>query len=905
MKIDLKKIEKKWQKRWEKAKIFEADLSSEKKKFFITVPYPYTSGSLHIGHGRTYTIGDIIARFIRMKGFNVLWPMAFHISGTPVIGISKQIEAGEKEVIELFKEYVSFYVKDKSRVEKIVKSFVEPWNIVKFFSKVISKDFKALGFSIDWRRSFTTGDKEYNKFIEWQFQKLREKGYITQGSYPILFCPSCDSAVGEDDIAEGDIVKPKVGEYVLIKFKLENCYLVAATLRPETIFGITNLWINPEKSYVKVKVDKEIWIVSEDCIEKLERQNKEIAILEKIKGEKLIGKKVITPIIKKEVIVLPANFVDVEEATGVVYSVPAHAPWDWIGLKHVKESKEILKKYGIFEVEEIKPISMIEVKGYGEFPAIEECEKLGAKSLADKEKINEATQAIYRAEFYNGVLKEICREYKGLTVQEAKEIVFEDLKKLGMADKLYEVMALEKPVMCRCGEKVTVAVLEDQWFIDYGNEEWKKLARECLGSMAIHPEIYRKLFEDTIEWLHERPCARKRGVGTLLPWDKNYIIESLSDSTIYMCFYTIIHHIKSNKIRPEQLSYEFWDYVLLGNGDLKNVSEVTGIKEDLIKRMREEFLYWYPNDHRHTAIGHITNHLTFFIFNHAAIFPKNLWPKKISLNEYVVREGAKMSKSKGNVIPLGEIPEKYGADLFRLYVASSANLSTVMDWREEDVISVRRRLERFFELVGKAKRKKEIEFNKLDCFSKWFVSSINKKAVEATSFLENLEIQKYIQKAFFEILNDTNYYVRRIGKAPDEVLSYLSNIWVRLLAPVVPHICEELWEMQGNKSYISTDRWPEVDKEMIDEDIIKIEECFSKTIEDLRHVLKLTGKKKIACIYVVSDEELKYFSDAKKFLEKEFDFEDVKVFSVKDPKKYDPQNKSSRAKYGRPGIYLE
>lgn len=885
--IDFRKIEKKWQRKWEKAKIFEANPNPEKKKFFLTVPYPYCSGSLHIGHGRTYTIGDIIARFMRMKGFNVLWPMAFHITGTPIFGISKKIEMGDKEAISLYREYISIYEKNPEKIEKILESFKNPKKVASYFAKVIIRDFKALGFSIDWRRKFTTGDSEYKKFITWQFNKLKEFGYIVKKSYPILFCLRCNNAVGEDDIASGDTIKPEVGEYKLVKFDFENFYLVAATMRPETIFGITNLWVNKDGDYVKAEVDNEIWIISEAAAEKLEKQNRKVKILEKFKGEKLVGKYVKVPILNKEVIILPGSFVDVNEATGIVYSVPAHAPWDWVGLKDVKE---------------IKPISIIKLKGFGEYPAIELCEKLGIKSLDDKEKIEKATEILYKEEFYNGVLKDVCGEFAGLSVKEAKEKVFNKLMEINKADKMYEVIALEKPVFCRCGGKVIVAILPDQWFIDYSNEEWKKLARECLSSMKIIPETYRKLFEDTIEWLHERPCARKRGIGTPLPWDKKYIIESLSDSTIYMCFYTVIHKIRENKIKANQLTNEFWDFVLLGKGDLEKVP----IEKNLLEEIRKEFLYWYPNDIRHTAVGHITNHLTFFIFHHAAIFPKEHWPLAISLNEYVIREGAKMSKSKGNVIPLVDIPKKYSSDLYRLYISSTADLNTVVNWKENEVITVKGKLERFFELMSNAKKtEREIDFDKLDNCSKWFVSEINKKIKEATELLTNFEIKKYIQKAFFELLNETNYYIRRMEKINENVISYLADKWIRLLAPVIPHICEELWEKLGNKNFVSLENWPEYDEKKIDEKIMKIEETFRKTLDDIRHVLKITGKKNFAYLYVVSKEELNYFSESKKFLENEFGFEKVSIFSVSDVNKYDPQNKSIKAKEGRPAIYLE
>lgn len=900
----LRRIEEKWQKIWERERVFEADLDYRKKKFFGTVPYPYTSGNLHIGHGRTYTIADIFFRYKRMQGWNVLWPMAFHITGTPVIGISKRIESGDKETLELFRDYVGTYIEDKREVEEVVKGFVDPWNIVKFFSGMISRDFKSLGFSIDWRRSFTSGEEIYKKFVEWQFWKLKEMGYIIQGNYPVLFCKNCESAVGEDDIVGGDIIKPKIGEYVLVKFRIGEEYLVAATMRPETIFGVTNLWINPNGKYVKAKINGGVWIISEQGAEKLGMQNRKVEILERFEGKKLVGKKAIAPLIDREVIILPGKFVDVMEASGVVYSVPAHSPWDYAGLLELKMDSDTLEKYGIRkEVIEIKPISVIKVKNY-DVSTAELCEKYGVKNLEDREKIENLTEMVYREEFYNGILKESCGDYAGLNAKEAKEKVFLNLEKQGFGEKMYEVIAREKPVKCRCFGEVIVAILPDQWFIDYGNENWKKSAREALNSMFIKPEVYRKLFEDTIDWLHERPCARKRGIGTVLPWDKNYIIESLSDSTIYMALYTIIHHIKNCGIKAEKLEYSFWDYVFIGKGDVKEIAEKLRIEENALKKIRNEFLYWYPNDHRHTAIGHITNHLTFFIFNHVAIFPKKHWPKGITLNEYVIREGAKMSKSKGNVIPLSRIPEKYSADIYRLYIATKADLSSVVDWREEEINAVSGKIGRIFDLLGDIK-KEALNFNELGYMDRWFVSNLNKIMKESKNLIENFEIQKYCQMVFFEVLNSVNYYLKRVEKVPKGMMYYLSNVWIRMLAPIIPHICEELWNRAGNKTLVSMESWPEPEEDKIDEEIIWLENLFAKTVEDIRHVLHLAGNKRVLYIYAVTEKELEYFLSAKKFLESEFGFRKVKVFLVGDKNKYDPQNKAKKAKVGKPGIYLE
>ncbi|TFG94080.1 leucine--tRNA ligase, partial [Candidatus Thorarchaeota archaeon] len=673
------KIEKKWQKRWAKDKIFEADPDSKRKKFFLTVPYPYVNGALHIGHGRTYTVGDLIARYKRMQGYNVLYPMASHMTGTPVQGMVDRVLAGDPDANEMYKRDLRLYFDTEEKVNAQLAKFKDAMTTASFFAKVISQDFSALGYSIDWRRKFTTGDKTYNKFVEWQFQKFMEKGYIKQGNYPLLYCPQDGNPVGEDDLLEGGSAKIK--EFTAIKWPFEDGFLVAATLRPETIFGVTNMWINPKAKYVWAKVDGEKWIVSKAATEKLKLQAKEVEIIETFPGSKIIGKSFKSIHDGHEIPILPAEFVDPNNATGVVYSVPGHAPFDYIALRDLWEDPSDLAQYGISpeDVRGIEIIGMIDMKGYSKFPAKDAVENRDIKAQTESEKLENATQEIYKAEFYDGVMKDNCAQFSGRAIKEVKEDVVEWMKTINRVDIFYEPD--QRPVICRCGANVEVGVFAGQWFLDYTSPGWKEASRKALENMEIKPDIFRNLFESTFDWLAQRPCARRRGIGTRLPFDPDWIIESLSDSTIYMAYYTIAHHITDNKLKPKQLSYKFFDYVFLGKGTPAKVSKSTEIDVNLLKSIRSEFMYWYPNDQRHTAPSHISNHLSFAIFHHVAIFPEKYWIQLISINEHMNMEGKRMSKSKGNVIPLVEIPEKYGADVFRMYVISAAEPGTMMDWR--------------------------------------------------------------------------------------------------------------------------------------------------------------------------------------------------------------------------------
>jgi leucyl-tRNA synthetase len=827
--MDLSKIERKWQKQWVKDKIFEPKKTG--KKYFFTVPYPYTSGPYHIGHGRTYSIGDFIARFKRKQGYNVLWPMAYHISGTPILAISDRIRKGDKNYIELFTNYVRLREKDESKVKKIIESFKEPMNVAKHFASVIRQDFESIGVSVDWTRQFTTGDKEYNKFIEWQFKKLKQGKALTQGSYPINFCVNCDNAVGEDDIKDGDADKVSINEFTAIKFDLGSKQLVAGTLRPETIYGITNLWVNPESLYVETNNNL---IISVEAFNKLKYQQTGLKKTRELAGTELIGKHVTTPL-GTEVPILPGQFVDPDVATGIVYSVPAHAPFDYAALRDLQNDSKGITDYGLDskEIKSIKPITIINIEGYSNEPAVEMINKLGVKNQRNKELIEQATKRVYKDEFYKGVLNEKCAEFKGLKINEIKDRVRNKLISQGDAFTFYET---SRKAECRCTGKVIVAVLNDQWFLDYTSKEWKDKTRRLINDMTIIPDKYRKSFIDTVDWLEKRPCARKRGLGTKLPYDDKWVIESLSDSTIYMAFYTIINIIHREKIKPEQLTPELFDYVFLGKGEFK----VKWARE-----MREDFTYWYPLDHRHTAPAHISNHLTFFLFHHTKIFPKKYWPKEISFNEMVIREGVKMSKSKGNVIPLAEVAEKYSADLLRMFLLSSSDIDSVVDWRENEVASVKTKITNFANLVLTAS--KALPAKKLTSIDKWITSRFYSRIKEAYEQGCNIMIRPYAINIFFEFMNELNYYKKRVSAQQfNSVIRTFLADWLIALEPLIPHICEEAWS-KINKGFVSLARFPKINESMINQSIEQNESIIMNTIKDINGLLSIikTKPKKI------------------------------------------------------------
>jgi len=839
--IEWSRIEEKWQKKWEEAKIFETDPDPKKPKCFITVAYPYPNSPQHIGHGRTYTLADVHARYMRMRGYNVLFPMAFHYTGTPVLAMSERLAAKDEDLIDTFVRIYKVPQED-------LKDFAEPINMARYFHEEIKAGMKEIGYSTDWRREFTTIDPSYNRFIEWQFRKLREAGYISQGSHPVGWCPNDGNPVGQHD-TQGD-VEPEIGEFTLIKFKHNEWFLPAATLRPETVFGVTNIWLNPNIEYVKAKVNGEHWIISRDSAEKLQYLNRRVEVIGTLRGSELIGKRVENPATGEQQLILPADFVDPKNATGVVMSVPGHAPYDYVALENLQKASTELKKYGIAPevIGAVKPLSIITVPEYSNIPAGDVVKQMGIVDQLDP-KLEDATKEVYRHEFHAGKMKQNTGRYAGLSVAEAKERVKEDMLSEGKADTMYELV--NKPVICRCGTECVVKIFRDQWFIDYGKPEWKAVAHKCLEQMSILPEELRPEFNYVIDWLHEKACARKSGMGTKLPWDPEWIIESLSDSVIYMAYYTIIKHIKENGVQPTQLTDEVFDYVLLSVGRAEEVAKKTNIKPSLLEQMHREFMHFYPLDSRHSGRDLVPNHLTFMIFIHTAIFPESLWPRQIVVNGSVLMEGQKMSKSYGNIIPLREAIRMFGADPLRIAVLATAELLQDADFSSTLAKSMRDRLERLYRFSDEVTAlKREASAEQLTITDRWMLSRLQEHIRAATEAMDKLAVRKAIHGALYELDQDFQWYLRRTAserESPERkaamatVFTQVLDAQVRMLAPITPHICEEIWEKMGNKGFVSLASWPAFDEAKVDVKAELSEALIAGTLDDTQNIIKATG----------------------------------------------------------------
>ncbi|MBI2173202.1 MAG: leucine--tRNA ligase [Candidatus Aenigmarchaeota archaeon] len=833
--MDFAKIEKKWQQKWNKSKIFETN-PGQKKKFFTSIIIPYVNGRMHIGHSYTYTRTDAYARFKRMQGYNTLLAQGFHATGEPIVGAVERLKNGDKSQAETFRMF--------GATEKNVSDFIKlgPEFVAKFWMKKFMEDSNSIGYSIDWRRSFVTTSMspQFSRFIEWQYNTLRKKGYVVQGTHPVIWCPHDQSPTGDHDRLEGEGESPV--EYTGVKFRMEDAFLVCATLRPETVYGVTNIWINPDATYLKIKAGGEKWIVSRECFYKLKDQIKHV---EKICEIQLAGKKCIDIIGNREIPILPSHFVDAESATGIVMSVPAHAPYDWMALKELID-KNGLEAYGLSRAD-VEPIILIDS---GSENAMEMCARMKITSTGQRDILENATKNLYKKEFHNGVLNDKCGPYAGLKVLEAKDKIISDFVSRGIAHPIWDC----PKVVCRCTTRCHVKILENQWFLKYSDTSWKDMARKCLAGMRIVPVESRQNFENTIDWLKDKACARKSGLGTPLPWDKDWIVETLSDSTVYMAYYTIAGIINKNKISAKSLTDEVFDYVFLGKGDPKAAAKRGKIPPKTLASMRSEFEYFYPIDMRNSAKDLIQNHLTFYIMHHVALWGNRYWPRGISTNGYVNIEGQKMSKSRGNFIVVKDVIKNFGADMVRINIACSSEGLEDADWRVENIRSYRSRIELLFNTIKGAGKSGSMKGRTID---EYLISRLQKHKKDAAEAFSDLRLRSACQSALFETTNDLKWYLRRCGgmkNANKKTLKIFMYDVIRLLAPLVPHISEEMWRMTGGRGFVSLSAWPTYDKSLPNSGAELWEKSMMQTLADIEEIRGIIGKEAKKCTLFVAED---------------------------------------------------
>ncbi|KAK9367742.1 hypothetical protein V1509DRAFT_625170 [Lipomyces kononenkoae] len=857
------------------------ELREKYPKFFGTMAYPYMNGVLHAGHSFTMSKVEFQTGYERMLGKRALFPLGFHCTGMPIKACADKlvreiemfgpnfenapVDDEEPKVITATADAKTDPTKFRTNKSKAaaktgrgkfqfeimlqlgipreeVKKFADPHYWLHYFPPLCKEDCDNFGARIDWRRSFVTTDANpyYDAFVRWQMRSLKALNKVKFGLRYTIYSAKDGQPCMDHDRQSGEGVNPQ--EYTAIKIQVlewpaaatdtlnkaaldvknRKVSLIAATLRPETMYGQTCCFVSPNITYGLYEISAtEVYVCTARAAKNMSFQKitpvrGEAKLLAEISGKDLIGAKIHAPLsVYPEVRVLPMDTILASKGTGVVTSVPSDSPDDYATVV------ELAKKADYYGIEKewasLDPIPIITTPAYGDLTAVALVKELKIQSPKDKELLAKAKEIAYKDAFYQGTM--VIGAYSGEKVEVAKNKVKNDLVAAGDAFVYNEPESL---VISRSGDECVVS-LEDQWYMDYGEEVWKQQTYGLLEHMNTYSIETRHAFQSVLDWLNNWACARSYGLGTLLPWDPQYLVESLSDSTIYMAYYTIAHHLHSDifgktvglaNASPDEMTDEVFDYIFTRG----NYPNNTTIAEDKLKAMRREFEYFYPLDVRVSGKDLINNHLTFFMYTHVAIFPEKYWPRAVRANGHLLLNNEKMSKSTGNFMTLNEIVKKFGADCARIALADAGDTFEDANFDESNANAMILRLYTMREWCeDQVENLDKLRTGPKDSFLDQAFENEMSVLVETTKKnYDNALYKAALKTGLYDFQAARDYYREAtsydVGMHKDLVLRYIEQ-QALLLTPIAPHWAEHIWtEVLKKPQSVQFAQFPEVSK---------------------------------------------------------------------------------------------
>ncbi|KAI9804687.1 MAG: cytosolic leucyl tRNA synthetase [Piccolia ochrophora] len=710
-----------------------------------------------------------------------------------------------------------------------IHRFADPQYWLTFFPPLCQRDLTNFGARIDWRRSFVTTDANpyYDAFVRWQMNRLKELDKIKYGKRYTIYSPKDGQPCMDHDRSEGEGIGPQ--EYTALKLKVKewapeaekrlgdkvpkgaNVYFVPATLRPETMYGQTCCFVGPKLSYGVYKAGQaEYFVITERAARNMAFQGilKENALstpTAHLTGSSVVGTLVHAPlsIHKDGVRILPMESVLPTKGTGVVTSVPSDSPDDFATVTDLAKKAEY---YGIQkEWAELEVIPIIQTPTYGDLTAPFLVNQLKINSPKDAKQLAEAKELAYKEGYYKGTM--LIGEFKGEKVENAKPKVQSQLIQSGEAFKYAEPDGL---VISRSGDNCVVALM-DQWYLNYGEEDqhWRAQTLDWVDNgMNTYTSETKNGFDGVIGWLNKWACARTYGLGSKLPFDPDFLVESLSDSTIYMAYYTIAHYLHKDifgkelglgKIRAEQMKDEVWDYVFARRDLDDKIIKDCSIPKETLETMRREFEYWYPLDLRVSGKDLINNHLTFFIYIHIALFPSEYWPRGVRANGHLLLNGDKMSKHTGNFLTLDETVRKYGADASRIALADAGDGVEDANFEESVANSSILRLYTLREWCEETlKDKASLRTGAKDSFwDEIFENEMNGLVEETRQHYEGTMYKAALKSGLYDFISARDFYresttAAGIGMHYNLILRYI-ELQALLITPIAPHWAEHIW----------------------------------------------------------------------------------------------------------------
>ncbi|MEW6571060.1 MAG: leucine--tRNA ligase [Nitrospirota bacterium] len=808
-------VEFKWQRYWAEKKLFVSKADHARQKFYCLEMFPYPSGEIHMGHVRNYVIGDVIARYKRMRGYNVLHPMGWDAFGLPAENAA-------------------------------IKHGVHPSKWTHGNIEKMRRQLDSMGLSYDWTREVTTCKPEYYKWNQWFFLKMLENGLAYRKDSYVNWCPSCMTVLANEQVidsacwrCETPVTQKRLGQWffkiteyaeellkgcdelqgwpervihmqknwigkgegVEVDFPVEGMEekLRIFTTRPDTLFGVTFMCIAPEHPLT----------------EKLVKDRKSLETIESKygKGDEKIGLDTgyfaINPLNRDRIPIFVANFVIMEYGTGAIMSVPAHDQRDF----------DFAKKYDL-------PVKVVILP---EIPPNPPLIKGGSPNLEQLTEAYEDEGILVDSGQFTGLRSEIARQEIIRFIEEkelGRSAVNYKLRDWGISRQRYWGTPIPIVYCDRCGivpvpeESLPVILPEDVKITGKG------------GS----PLLESRTFLST-------DCPRCRGKARR----ETDTMDTFVDSSWYFARYCF------------------------EKGDIDLPACLSAPKS--------EFTYWMPVDQYIGGVEHAVLHLLYSRFFTRVMRDLDLIKisepfQNLLTQGMVIKDGAKMSKSKGNVVDPNYLIEKYGSDTARLFSLFAAPPEKDLEWSDRGVEGAYRFLNRIWGIVYKNRRNiqnslSRVDYRTLRPGASGLYRKTHQTIKKVTTDIEREYHFNTAIAALMELVNEITSFQPETGEDRATFKFAVQQV-ILLLSPFCPHIAEELWEATGHNPSVIEHKWPEWDEDAAREDTIELviqvngklrsktlitrgtpdEEMKKIALEDEK-IREIAGNKKIKNVIVV------------------------------------------------------
>jgi len=800
---DYSEIEKKWQKVWIEQKIFEVNEENSKPKFYCLEMFPYPSGKIHMGHVRNYAIGDVIARYKKMKGFQVLHPMGWDAFGLPAENAA-------------------------------IKHGVHPAKWTYENINYMKKQLIRLGLSYDWRREVTTCAPEYYRWNQWIFLKLYEKGLAYRKSSFVNWCPSCATVLANEQVIDGACwrcesqVEQKELEQWFLKITayaeelLQDCDKLTGwpekvltmqrnwigksegvevdfpiegmkeslrifTTRPDTIFGVTFMCISPEHPLAEKLCD------DKSALKKIRLLQREPEVKEGV----FTGKYAINPLNGEKVPIWIANFVLMEYGTGAIMSVPAHDQRDF----------EFAVRYGIPIKVVIKP---------------------------ENEKLPDPLKEAYENE---GVMVN-SGNFSGMSSKEGKKAVADYIEEKGLGKKTVNYRLRDWGISRQryWGTPIPIIYCDQCGIVPVPEEDLPVILPEnvSLTGKGESPLKY-------VQEFYKTKCPSCGGDARR----ETDTMDTFVDSSWYFIRYCSLHD--ESAFHKDKIKY--WMPVDQYIGGIEHAVLHLLYARFFTKVLRDLWIVPFDEPFQRLLTQGMVCMESYRCPKHDWLFPKEIKDGKCIHCGKDVQIGRveKMSKSKKNIVDPDEMIETYGADTVRVFSLFAAPPEKDLEWSSQGVEGAHRFLKRVYSLIYKHHswlKETGGELSHPEPSSLSILSLIHRTIKRVTFDIEKEYQFNTAIARLMEFVNEV-YHFEPKTEEERKVFKFALKNFLILLSPFAPHIAEELWHEIGEKGFILNEPWPEYDEELAREQMIEL-------------VVQINGKvrSKIMIPQGLSDEEI-------------------------------------------------